>query len=29
MELDLETLRENKEGEDVVIFRFRPMEEAA
>jgi uncharacterized OB-fold protein len=29
MELDLETLRENKEGEDVVIFRFRPMEAAA
>jgi len=29
MELDLETLRESKQGEDVVIFRFRPMEEAA
>jgi uncharacterized OB-fold protein len=29
MELDLETLRENKEGEEVVIFRFRPMQEAA
>ena len=29
MELDLETLRENEKGEDVVIFRFRPLEEAA
>jgi uncharacterized OB-fold protein len=33
MELELETLRESKEGEDVVIFRFRPAggrrEEAA
>ena len=29
MELDLETLRENDEGEEVVIFRFRPLEEAA
>jgi len=28
MELDLETLRENKEGDEVVIFRFRPLEEA-
>jgi uncharacterized OB-fold protein len=26
MELDLETLRETKEGEEVVIFRFRPAE---
>ena len=26
MELDLEALRETKEGEDVVIFRFRPVE---
>lgn len=25
MELDLETLRENREGEEVVIFRFRPL----
>ena len=24
MELELETLRENREGEEVVIFRFRP-----
>jgi uncharacterized OB-fold protein len=29
MELDLETLRENERGEEVVIFRFRPLEEAA
>jgi uncharacterized OB-fold protein len=29
MELDLETLRESQQGEDVVIFRFRPLEEAA
>jgi uncharacterized OB-fold protein len=29
MELDLETLRENKGGEEVVIFRFRPSQEAA
>jgi uncharacterized OB-fold protein len=29
MELDLETLRENPKGEEVVIFRFRPLEEAA
>jgi hypothetical protein len=25
MELELETLRENKEGQDVVIHRFRPL----
>jgi len=25
MELELETLRENKEGQDVVIHRFRPV----
>ncbi len=25
LELDLETLRENEEGEEVVIFRFRPI----
>jgi hypothetical protein len=25
LELDLETLRENQEGEEVVIFRFRPV----
>ena len=24
MQLELETLRESKQGEDVVIFRFRP-----
>jgi hypothetical protein len=24
MELELETLRENSKGEEVVIFRFRP-----
>ena len=29
MELDLETLRENKDGDEIVIFRFRPVEEAA
>ena len=33
MQLELETLRESKAGEDVVIFRFRPVggrsEEAA
>lgn len=26
MELELETLRENKEGQEVVIHRFRPLE---
>jgi uncharacterized OB-fold protein len=26
MELELETLRENKQGEEVVIHRFRPAE---
>ena len=25
MQLELETLRESKDGEDVVIFRFRPV----
>ena len=25
LELELETLRENKEGQDVVIHRFRPL----
>lgn len=29
MQLDLETLREGPQGEDVVIFRFRPLEAAA
>jgi len=24
MELELETLRQNKQGQDVVIYRFRP-----
>ena len=24
VEIDLETLRQNKEGDDVVIYRFRP-----
>ena len=28
MELELETLRQNKEGQDVVIFRFRPLSTA-
>ena len=28
MELELETLRETKQGEDVVIYRFRPTEAA-
>jgi hypothetical protein len=27
MELELETLRENKEGQEVVIHRFRPVGE--
>jgi uncharacterized OB-fold protein len=26
MELELETLRETKQGEDVVIYRFRPTQ---
>jgi uncharacterized OB-fold protein len=26
MELELETLRRNKKGQDVVIYRFRPVE---
>ena len=25
LELELETLRENRKGQDVVIFRFRPL----
>ncbi len=25
LELQLETLRENRKGQDVVIFRFRPL----
>ena len=29
LELDLETLRENKQGQEVVIFRFRPVPGAA
>jgi hypothetical protein len=28
MEMELETLRENKEGSEVVIHRFRPAGEA-
>lgn len=28
MRLELETLRENREGQDVVIFRFAPAEPA-
>ncbi len=26
LELELETLRENRKGQDVVIFRFRPLD---
>jgi uncharacterized OB-fold protein len=29
MELDLETLRRNDQGQEVVIYRFRPVREAA
>jgi len=29
MQMELETLRQNEEGEDVVIFRFRPNADAA
>ena len=29
MELELETLRHNERGEDVVIYRFRPAGEGA
>lgn len=29
MELELETLRRNDAGQDVVIFRFKPVAEAA
>jgi uncharacterized OB-fold protein len=29
MELELEPLRQNAEGEELVIFRFRPLEHAA
>ena len=29
MQLELETLRENQAGQEVVIFRFRPAGEAA
>ena len=28
MNMELETLRENKEGQEVVVFRFRPSEES-
>jgi hypothetical protein len=27
VELDLETLRRNDQGQDVVIYRFRPLAE--
>jgi hypothetical protein len=26
LELDLETLRTNSDGDEVVIYRFRPLE---
>ena len=29
MQIELETLRENREGQEVVIYRFRPAEAAA
>ena len=29
VELDLETLRQNSNGDDVVIYRFRPLRDAA
>ena len=29
LELDLETLRTNSDGDDVVIYRFRPVEREA
>jgi uncharacterized OB-fold protein len=28
LEIDLETLRENQDGDEIVIFRFRPVETA-
>lgn len=29
VEIDLETLRENRDGDEVVIYRFRPVDGAA
>ena len=29
LETDLETLRTNSDGDDVVIYRFRPLEASA
>jgi hypothetical protein len=29
VEIDLETLRQDKDGNDVVIYRFRPAGDAA
>jgi len=29
VEIDLETLRQNKDGDDVVIYRFRPAHAGA
>jgi uncharacterized OB-fold protein len=29
VDIDLETLRQNKEGDDVVIYRFRPADAGA
>jgi hypothetical protein len=28
VEIDLETLRQNSDGDDVVIYRFRPVRNA-
>ena len=28
LEIDLETLRENADGDEIVIYRFRPVEAA-
>jgi hypothetical protein len=29
VETDLETLRQNREGDDVVIYRFRPSRDVS
>ncbi len=29
VDIDLETLRQDKDGNDVVIYRFRPADAAA
>jgi hypothetical protein len=29
VEIDLETLRENSAGDEIVIYRFRPVDGAA